>query len=318
MSDHHPIELIAPDISAYRAGNTGIDYVTTFDSGIAGPHVMVSAVTHGNELCGAVTLDFLFKQDIRPKSGKLSFAFNNYRAFLNFDPEHPFLSRFVDEDFNRLWSPEVLNGERTSAELERARELRPFVETVDYLLDIHSMQTDVAPLILAGPLEKGRNFAGQLGSPVHVVSDEGHAAGRRLRDYGGFRDPGSIKNALLVECGQHWQAASAHVSLQTTLRFLRACDCVEGSDVAEHIVADDRPQKFIEVVDVVTIKTPAFRFVEAYQGLEVIPKAGTVLGYDQDEEITTPCDDCVLIMPSQRLFPGHTAVRLGRLLSCAS
>ena len=60
MSDHHLIELIAPDISAYRAGNTGIDYVTTFDSGIAGPHVMVSAVTHGNELCGAVTLDFLF------------------------------------------------------------------------------------------------------------------------------------------------------------------------------------------------------------------------------------------------------------------
>ena len=50
VSDHHPIELIAPDISAYRAGNTGIDYVTTFDSGIAGPHIMVSAVTHGNEL----------------------------------------------------------------------------------------------------------------------------------------------------------------------------------------------------------------------------------------------------------------------------
>ena len=318
MSDHHPIELIAPDISAYRAGNTGIDYVTTFNSGIAGPHVMVSAVTHGNELCGAITLDFLFKQDIRPKSGKLSFAFNNYRAFLNFDPEHPLLSRFVDEDFNRLWSPEVLDGERTSAELERARELRPFVETVDYLLDIHSMQTSVAPLMLAGPLEKGRNFAEQLGSPVHVVSDEGHAAGRRLRDYGDFRDPSSIKNALLVECGQHWEAASADVSLQTALRFLRACDCVEGSDIAEHIVADDRPQKFIEVVDVVTIKTPAFRFVEAYQGLEVIPKAGTVLGYDQDEEITTPCDDCVLIMPSRRLFPGHTAVRLGRFLSRAS
>ena len=318
MSDSRPIELTAPDISAYRAGNTGIDYVTTFDSGIAGPHVMVSAVTHGNELCGAITLDFLFKQNIRPKSGKLSFAFNNYRAFLNFDPEHPLLSRFVDEDFNRLWSPEVLNGERTSAELERARELRPFVETVDYLLDIHSMQTDVAPLMLAGPLEKGRNFAGRLGSPVHVVSDEGHAAGRRLRDYGDFRDPSSIKNALLVECGQHWQAASAAVSLQTTLRFLRACDCVEGSDIAEHFVADDRPQKFIEVVDVVTIKTPAFRFVEAYQGLEVIPKAGTVLGYDQDEEITTPCDDCVLIMPSRRLFPGHTAVRLGRFLSRAS
>ena len=99
VSDNYPIELIAPDISAYRAGNTGIDYVTTFDSGNAGPHVMISAVTHGNELCGAITLDYLFKQNVRPKFGKLSFAFNNYRAFLNFDPEHPLMSRFVDEDF---------------------------------------------------------------------------------------------------------------------------------------------------------------------------------------------------------------------------
>ncbi|MFL2542015.1 MAG: succinylglutamate desuccinylase, partial [Candidatus Latescibacterota bacterium] len=44
--DNYPVELIAPDISAYRVGNTGIDYVTTFDSGTAGPHVMISAVTH--------------------------------------------------------------------------------------------------------------------------------------------------------------------------------------------------------------------------------------------------------------------------------
>ena len=131
MSDNYPIELIAPDISAYRAGNTGIDYVTTFDSGNAGPHVMISAVTHGNELCGAITLDYLFKQNVRPKFGKLSFAFNNYRAFLNFDPKHPLMSRFVDEDFNRLWSRDILDSEQTSAELERARELRPFVETVD-------------------------------------------------------------------------------------------------------------------------------------------------------------------------------------------
>ena len=201
MTDSYPIELVAPDVTAYRAGNTGLDYVTTFDSGRLGPHVMVAAVTHGNEVCGAITLDFLFRQNFRPKRGKLSLAFNNYRAFLNFDPEHPLLSRFVDEDFNRLWSPEVLDGPRTSAELERARELRPLINEVDLLLDIHSMQTSVSPLMLSGPLEKGRELARGLGYPVHVVSDEGHAAGRRLRDYGDFRNPLSEKNALLVECG---------------------------------------------------------------------------------------------------------------------
>ncbi|MGB0552908.1 MAG: M14 family metallopeptidase [Alphaproteobacteria bacterium] len=314
MSDAYPVELTAPDISAYRNGNTGLDYVTTFDSGKPGPHVMVAAVTHGNELCGAITLDFLFRQEIRPKQGKLTFAFNNYRAFLSFNPAQPLLSRFVDEDFNRLWSPEVLDGPRSSAELERARELRPFVDGVDFLLDIHSMQTSVAPLMLAGPLLKGRELAGALGVPVYVVSDEGHAAGRRLRDYGDFGDPSSKKNALLVECGQHWEKASADVSLQTALRFLLACDSVEPQSVEAHLTPVEGAQKFVEVTDVVTIKTNAFTFVEPYRGLEVIPEAGTLLGRDGGEDVRTPHDNCILIMPSRRLFPGQTAVRLGRFL----
>ena len=61
-----PVELEAPDISAYRNGNTGVEYVTTFDSGRAGPHVMVSAVVHGNELCGAIVLDWLLKMEAAP------------------------------------------------------------------------------------------------------------------------------------------------------------------------------------------------------------------------------------------------------------
>ena len=33
-----PIEVAAPDIGAYRQGNTGVPYVTTFESRRAGPH----------------------------------------------------------------------------------------------------------------------------------------------------------------------------------------------------------------------------------------------------------------------------------------
>jgi len=40
--------------------------------------------------------------------------------------------------------------------------------------------------------------------------------------------------------------------------------------------------------------------------------AGTLLGADGGREIRTPYPDCVLIMPSRRLIPGQTAVRLGR------
>jgi len=74
----------------------------------------------------------------------------NVEAFLRFDPGNPTASRYVDEDFNRLWTTEVLDGNRDSVELRRARELRPIVDTVDFLLDIHSMQTVTPPLMMAG------------------------------------------------------------------------------------------------------------------------------------------------------------------------
>ena len=80
----YPIEIEPVDISAYKVGNTGVPYVTTFDSGTPGPHVMVMALTHGNELCGAITLDYLLRNDIRPIQGKLTFGFHNVAAYKGF------------------------------------------------------------------------------------------------------------------------------------------------------------------------------------------------------------------------------------------
>ena len=155
----YPVSLTPPDISAYRAGNTGVEYVHQFDSGKPGAHVMVSAVVHGNELCGAIAVDHLLQNGVRPLQGKLTLAFMNVVAYHSFDPDTPTASRFVEEDFNRLWTKEVLEGDRDSVELRRARAMHPIVETVDLLLDIHSMQTATTPLMMAGPLAKGRELA---------------------------------------------------------------------------------------------------------------------------------------------------------------
>lgn len=306
-----PVELEAPAISEYRDGGTGIDYMTTFDSGKPGPHVMVNAVTHGNEICGAIAVDFLFREKVRPLRGKLTLGFANYQAFLSFDPRYPGLSRYVDEDFNRLWSESVLDGDRDSVELRRAREIRPLIDTVDLLLDLHSMQTSAPALMLAGPLDKGRELAAAVGVPEYVVSDEGHAAGKRMRDYAAFGDPASPKNALLVECGQHWEKSSADVALQTTLRFLRHCDITDRDFLDAHIT-EAVPQKFVTVTDAVTIRNDDFTFVDEFNGMEVIAKEGSVLAHDGPDPVKTPYDDCVLIMPTRRTAPGQTAVRLGR------
>ena len=219
---NYAVELTPPDIEPYRAGNTGVDYVTTFDSGVSGPHVLVTALTHGNEICGAIALDRLFRAGLRPRRGRLTLAFDNVAAYRSFDPRYPIVSRFVDEDFNRLWDEATLDGPRQSIELARARTLRPFVDAADFLLDIHSMQYATAPLMLAGTLDRSVALARQVGIPELIMCDAGHAAGKRMRDYGPFGDPASPKTALLIEAGQHWQNRAAEVATDVMLRFLIA------------------------------------------------------------------------------------------------
>jgi hypothetical protein len=307
------VELKAPDIERHRRSATGTDFVHTLDSGKPGPHVMVNALTHGNEICGAIVVDRLLRDGVRPTRGKLTLAFANVEAFSRFDPANPYATRFVDEDFNRVWTPKVLDGERDTTEMRRARQLRPFVEAADFLLDIHSMLEPSPPVMICGPLEKGIRFAFEVGIPEHVVSDTGHANGTRMRDYGGFGDPASPKNALLVECGQHWERSAERVAWQTTWRYLRHLDVVDRA-AAEREIEPAVPQKLIRVTDAVVASTPAFRFAKPFAGLEVIPRRGDVIAWDGDQAVRAPYDNCVLIMPvPNNVKTGLTAVRLGRL-----
>ncbi|MEQ8655810.1 MAG: succinylglutamate desuccinylase/aspartoacylase family protein [Hyphomicrobiales bacterium] len=306
----YPIELSAPDISPYRAGNTGVDYYTSFDSGLAGPHILVNALVHGNELCGVIALEHLFNNNVRPKKGKLTLGFSNVAAYEAFDTEDPMASRFIDEDMNRVWDVATLESDRRSCELDRARELRPLIDTVDHLFDVHSMQHKTAPLMISGPLEKSVAMAQVLGTPSVIVSDAGHAAGRRLRDYGGFGDPASSKIALLIECGQHWESAAEPTAIDSVYRWLLLHDMVDADFAAPHLLPKPTEQRTVKVLGPVTVETETFEFAQPFTGLETLAK-GDLIGRDGGKEIRAPHDGCVLIMPSRRLTPGATAVRLG-------
>ena len=311
----YAVELAAPDISPYRYGNTGIDYVTTFDSGKPGPHVMVNAVTHGNEICGALAVDRLFKTGVRPTRGKLSLSFANVEAFHRFDTLYPHASRFVDEDFNRVWAPATLDGPRQSVELARARAMRPVIDQVEFLLDIHSMHDPHGPVMISGPLDKGIEFAKRVGVPEFVVADVGHANGTRMRDYGGFGKPQSHKAALLVECGQHWERASERLAWQTTWRFLQALAVVDQELAAAQIDGAPAPeQKVVRVTDALIAASLDYKFAEGLKGLSIVPRRGDLIARDAGKPVVAPYDNCVLIMPTLlHVKPGLTAVRIGRL-----
>ncbi len=308
--------LHPPEIERWREGNLGVAFAHRREAAAPGPHLLVTALMHGNEACGAVALDRLLASAFIPRRGTLTLAFANLAAFAHIDPEQPDRGRFVDEDMNRLWSPKRLDGPERSVELARARLLRPLADAADYLLDLHSMTEGDIPLALAGTAAKGMRLAERVGYPAVVVADPGHAGGVRLRDYGAFGAPRGTKAALLVECGQHFDARSAAVAWETLLRFLAAFDMLDPASAgAELAVAPPPPQRFIEVTHVVTIETERFAFAAPCRTLEPIAKAGTLLARDGGREVVTPYDDCVPIMPAKKLKRGLTAVRLGRLVA---
>lgn len=315
-SDHPTIELSPIDLARFRAGNRGVPYVWTFEADRPGPHVMVNALTHGNEVCGAHALARLLDDGVRPLRGTLTLGFANVAAYQSFDPGYPFVSRYVDEDFNRVWDAATLDGSRTSQELARAREIRPCVDAADHLLDLHSTELSQAPMLLAGTRRKNLALARAVGFPAHVVLDGGHKAGRRLRDYGAFDDETKPNLALLVECGSHFEASSAPVALATTARFLRHFGLIDDG-MAERWggAGSTRPQRVVEVTEAITIKTERFAFAGRYRGFDLVPASGTVIAHDGDDPVRTPYDDCVLVMPARNPTKGLTAVRLGRIVT---
>ncbi|MCW3475914.1 M14 family metallopeptidase [Limobrevibacterium gyesilva] len=307
------VQIAPPDIAPWIEGNTGVPGFSSFIGPEPGPHVAVVALMHGNEVSGAMVLDRLLRARLRPRRGRLTLGFANLAAFARFDPEHPTASRFVDEDLNRLWDASVLDGPRQSSELDRARLMRPLIDTVDVLLDLHSMLWPSDPLTLSGPTEKGRALAQAIGVTGLVVADAGHVSGRRLIDYGRFASPATHEVAALVEAGQHWVPETVEVALACVAGLLRHV----GMATDHPALPPRRParaSRYAEVTQAVTAATAGFAFVQSFRGGDIIPRRNTLIALDGTAEIRTPHDDCLLVMPSLRPSRGHTAVRLARFI----
>lgn len=300
------LALRAPDIGPWRAGNL-LPGVWSFAAEAPGPHVAIVALTHGNEIAGAILLDRLLREGLRPAAGRLSLVFANLDAFSRFDPDDPTASRFLEEDLNRIWDTAVLEGPRRSAELRRARALRPLLDTADVILDLHSMLWPSDPLFLVGGGREAAALALALGAPPLVVQDPGHAAGRRLIEYGPFGVPGSGRRGVLLEAGWHWEAATV-ARMEAAVRRLLALTGVAPAPLPPPA----ETPRLARVTHTITARTADFAFTRPWRGGEVVPCAGTLLALDGGEELRTPYDDCLLVLPSLMTQPGQTALRLAR------
>jgi predicted deacylase len=311
-----PVGIAPPDLSRWRESATGVPYVHEIASGAPGPEVLLAALVHGNEISGAIALDDLLASGIKPSRGRVTAMFCNVAAFDTFNRASPDASRFVDEDFNRVWGAARLDGPGDSIELRRARELRTRVERSTHLLDLHSMHEPCEPLFITGSLPRDIGFASRLDCAARIVIDGGHAQGMRMRDHEGT-GAGSARISLLLEAGQHWDPRAVLVARDVVMRFLVMSGAFPAGDVPPGWLQPDALQpRPIQVTHGVVARSPDFAFAQPFTGGEVIARAGTAIAFDAGEHIVTPYDNCVLVMPSVRqLRPGVTTVRFGRQLT---
>jgi hypothetical protein len=299
-----------PPADALNGSNCGTAGVWRFDGKSPGPRVAITALVHGNEVCGAAALWELIRAARQPRSGRLTLVFCNLAAYAKLDDANKDECRMVDEDLNRVWGRcDQPPATGDSGELRRAREILPFVADADVLLDIHSMSAAAPALGLVGRAGKNVAFARRVGFPSLLVQDAGHAAGLRLIDRVPFADPAESPVAMLVECGMHFSRAAFDAARQVVDRTI--------SVVLDAVPLDPAcAQSVIEVTQAVTIGSEAFEFTREWPNMARVPRAATVVARDGEEEIRTPYDDAFMIMPASARYrrPGLTAVRFGRLV----
>jgi predicted deacylase len=303
-------EVLPRDLSPYRKGNVGVDYVHRFDSGKPGPHVLVNALTHGNEFCGMTAATHLLDSGVRPRVGTLTVSFANVAAYESFDTARPFDSRQLVHNLNRIWSPQWLDGAEDSPELKRARQLRPVVAAADHVLDIHSTSQDVRPFWVYPQWPRNGLAASAMGQPaVHLVMPQGLGTGTPLIQHGSHGTPEGKGVALVVECGQHFLRASGALATQVALDFLAHFGLV----AAQERTQVRAPAQRFGLLKTFVVQTADFRFVRPLVGFETFAE-GELIATDGGEEIRAPCADCTVLMPTREPIVGREAVYLTRPL----
>ena len=309
MSTAAPVfEVLPRDLQPYRRGNTGVDWVHRFDSGRPGPHVLINALTHGNEFCGMVAATHLLDNAVRPRVGTLSVSFANVAAYESFTTERPFDSRQLVHNLNRIWSDAQLDGDEHSPELQRARALRPVVAAADHILDLHSTSQDVQPFWVYPQYDRNATAAQAIGRPTtHLVMPKGLGSGTPLIQHGRHGTPDHHGVALVAECGQHFRRDTAERAIEVTLDFLAHFGLLEPRP------ANTQRQQRFQLLQTWVVRTPSFRFTRPLVGFETFAE-GELIATDGDDEVRALCADCTVLMPTRAPIVGREGVYLARPL----
>jgi len=271
------------------------EHVVIVSGNKPGPKVAVMVLVHGNEVCGLKALGKIW-ENVNIENGSVTFIIGN--------PEAAKQSvRMTEMNLNRAFRDvhEVTEEERNTYEYKRASEIKPYLDSVDYLLDIHSFSDDsTMPFSICEP--HSYEVAAQLG--VSLISsgwDELEAGGT---DYY-MNKMGKI--GICVECGEHSSESSITFAQDVIKRFLQV---VKVTSTMEEF-----PQSDIRIASVkdIYITNTDFSPSKDFKNFDKIEK-GELIGTDGDVNVYAKYSGFI-VFAQKRTGPNEEAFLFGDLSS---
>jgi len=271
--------------------------VLIFDSGIPGPCVGVTMMTHGNEPSGLACSIYFRNNEIlkkRLKRGRVILILNNLEAGEKYfearraDNQQEILkSRFIDINMNRL--PADLTAHGQAYEVIRAKRLLPLWKKFDYGIDVHSTTQKSEPMIIpVGHLRTGLF----KGFPMeNIISNiENVQIGKPAAAF--YGEPSKKIPTVIVETGSHGDPDSFVRAIDSVNHFL--CNIGLVDDIETPVVP--KKCKHYRVSGTLMVPNSSYTLTRVFKTYDFVKK-GELLADGDRGPILMPFDGHALMGP---------------------
>ena len=231
----------------------------------------IMAGTHGNEICGIQAFENIIP-NLEIEHGTVFFILGNPKAIAE-------NVRYTEYNLNRAFKDisEYSKAELKNYELQRAQEIKKYLDKSSALLDIHSAKKKTEPFIFCE--EKSISTAQELSSKFLKI-----VLGINAVEPGGtdgyMANMGKI--GICVECGQHNDKSAITLAEQSIHNFLKNRGHIQKSNNENRA---DKP--IINLEYSYYTKTNSFILERNFSDFEHLEK-GTLVGKDSGKSIYTP------------------------------
>ena len=277
--------------------------IITFQADKPGTDLLIFGAIHGNEICGPQAIQKIVEAF---RSGKLELLQGSVTFVPIANPAaYAQKCRYVDANLNRIFRP---TKNPKSREAKLANILCPLVDRCDVLLDIHSTTAKGQPFIyLDFPSRNNRSLAKILGPKLAVVGwpqlYEKLGNDHLAFDTTGYA-AGQGKDGILIECGQHDEAAAIKIAYTAILNTLRHYNLIEGTVPPIKLIEAELYAAFFR-------QHATDRLAKKWQHLDQVKK-GDVLIFHHNGNITKAEQNSFIIMPKASAPVGDDWLYLGR------